>query len=386
MSKSETSKQLLPKGRKQTDKSLVAERAKTDEAVSQGRNLTEHNTDEAVSTNRADADETRSQARLEADASSAANRAAPGGSRLGDRLESDELLRKERDIADDALATERRHVDSIIDVERKQKGIEEHGLFEAERSKTDVDLTNERSQTDIEVERATVELTTRDEFLAIVSHDLRNPLGSISMAAQILASSPLFLTANQEMREYLEIIERNAGEALRLIGDLMDMEQIASGKLGLHIEPNDIDDIIQHSVKSFQHLASGKRIALVYRSDNIGITVACDRDRISQVLSNIIGNAIKFTPSGGTVTLAFTRSEHGIQISIADTGPGIASDLHKTIFSRFWQIGKNDRRGLGLGLYISKMIVEAHFGKIWIDSKIGHGSVFCVTLPMSTKR
>ncbi len=376
-----TTKGSLPKGRKQTDKSLGAERAKTDASLLSGRQQTESQADEAVTTSRADADETRSQNRQDTDFSSALDRAATGGSGSVDCLEADERLRKEREIADEALDAERRHVDSILAGEREQKRVDEHGFFAAERAKTDIDLTNERSETDVEVQRAVVALTTRDEFLAIVSHDLRNPLGSVAMAAQILKDGPSYSAADKETREYFDIIERSASEALRLIGDLMDMERISAGKLGLQIAPGDITEVIRHSVESFQHQARAKAIALTSSSDGRAIKIPCDRGRISQVLSNLLGNALKFTPSGGRVTLAVDQRDRAVQISIADTGPGISEDMHKTIFGRFWQIGKQDRRGLGLGLYISKMIVEAHHGNLWVESKPGHGSVFRFTLP-----
>ena len=263
-----------------------------------------------------------------------------------------------------------------------RRNVDEQGFFDAERKKTDKDLTNERNEMDTVVEHATVALTTRDEFLAIVSHDLRNPLSSKSMAAQLLMDSPLYLSAEKEIRECVDIIDRSSAEALRIIGDLMDMECIAAGKLGLHIEPCNILEIIDHSIKSFQHLAAVKNISLLSNSENNGIKVPCDRDRISQVLSNLIGNAIKFTPDGGTITLAVKPNDHAVQISVTDTGSGIPQDMHKLIFERFWQIGKRDRRGLGL--YISKMIVEAHHGQLWVESKLGQGSVFYIALPLDS--
>jgi signal transduction histidine kinase len=112
------------------------------------------------------------------------------------------------------------------------------------------------------------------------------------------------------------------------------------------------------------------------------LSARCDRDRVSQVLSNLLGNAIKFTPSGGTVTLAAAPSpEGGVTVSVSDTGPGVPDALRERIFERFWQIGKPDRQGLGLGLYISKMIVESHGGRIFVDSAAGKGSTFRFTLP-----
>ncbi len=380
MHSDEVLKGALPKGRKRTDRSLEAERAKADKSLLAGRKQTEKKTDEAVLVGRAGADEVRSKSRIDADESSDVDRAAPGGSRSGDRLDSDERLREERETADNALDAERRHVDSILDAERVQKGIDEGGRFEAERTKTDSDLTSERRQTDVEVDRAATALTTRDEFLAIVSHDLRNPLGAISMAAHMLAASPTYSTADKETRQYLEMIERNAGEALRLIGDLMDMERIAAGKIGLQIQKYDVIEIIQNSVQSFQHLASSKNIAIKVDPENIGFRVMCDRDRIAQVLSNLIGNAIKFSPNQGVVAVAAHRRERDVEICVSDNGPGIPEDMKMAIFSRFWQIGKQDRRGLGLGLYIAKMIVEAHGGRLWVESEVGNGSRFRFTL------
>lgn len=134
------------------------------------------------------------------------------------------------------MHAERRQIDSIRETERWRKKAAERRLFEAERTETDRDLTSERNQTDVEVQRALTALTTRDEFLAIVSHDLRNPLGSISIAAELLRESPVYATADDEERQLLELIERNAAEALRLIGDLLDVERIATGKLGLFEE------------------------------------------------------------------------------------------------------------------------------------------------------
>lgn len=369
----------LPRGRKRTDKSLSAERAKADKSLSIESKRTEHQTDDFVIANRAEADAATTQIR---------NDESLDQSRCGD-----DRLRQERRASDEAIAIERREMDAALEAERRQKRDAEEKLFALERQATDKDLTEERQQTDAEVQRVTqvlsderhahvatrAELTTRDEFLAIVSHDLRNPLGAIAMAVDLVTCSPSIAAADGETRTHLEMIGRNAGEALRLIGDLLDMEQIAKGKLGLDVQCHDAADLMRHCVNSYEPNAATKNLSIHATFESAD--VLCDRDRVSQVLSNLVGNAIKFTPAGGTITLSMGTKDAEVLISVADTGPGIPKDMQRKIFERFWQIGKHDRQGLGLGLYISKMIVEGHGGRIWVDSEARHGSSFRFTLP-----
>lgn len=393
---------IVPKRRKRTDDSLSAERAKADESLSIERQKTEKNAERAVAKSRAEADEILALSRGASDNKSDEDRPGPsrdgsdaqtrpGIRRTGDvvagRADGEEVLRHERQIADQALETERRHVDAILDQERRQKKAAEEKVFQAERRETDRDLTQERRQTDAaaQVEKdahvvTRAALTTRDEFLSIVSHDLRNPLGAVLMATDLL-SGKLSARADPETREYVDMIGRNVSEALRLIGDLMDMDRIAQGKLGLQFASHKIGDIVLNSVKAFQPQAAAKNLSFKILPIDAAVTVSCDRDRVSQVLSNLLGNAVKFTPNGGTVTLAVERAVSGeVQVSISDTGPGIPKDKQQTIFERFWQIGKHDRRGLGLGLYISKMLVEALGGRLSVDSEVGRGSTFQFTL------
>lgn len=379
---------IVPRGRERTDKSLSAERAKTDESLLTGRKQTERRADQTVSADRAHADEARSQSRQDADGSREKAGVLAGGAGLEERRKGDKRLLHERQTADEALEAERARMDATMDLERRQKKAAEEKLFQTERGETDRDLTQERNQTDVEAKRerdahvvTRAALTTRDEFLAIVSHDLRNPLGSVQMATDLLAGK-VSAGADEDTREYLGLIERNISEALRLIDDLLDMERVAVGKLGLHIARHDVSTIIRHAEKTLQSRASSRKITIQNDAQGLEFPVDCDRDRVSQVLSNLIGNAVKFTQEGGTVTLAAEKSGPGeVTISVADAGPGIPEDMHKRIFERFSQIGKADRRGLGLGLYISNMIVEAHGGRIWVESKVGKGSVFRFTLP-----
>jgi signal transduction histidine kinase len=225
-------------------------------------------------------------------------------------------------------------------------------------------------------------LTTREEFLAIVSHDLRNPLNNISMATQNLLEEP---GVAKDVKELASSIGRSAGEMLRLIEDLLDIERIAVGKLTLHIEQHDVREIIKQAVEQLQEVAASKGITLSAEPQDVSGYVVCDRNRVMQVLSNLIGNAIKFTPAKGKIRVSCQRSGpegEEVQISVSDTGEGIAPEKIATIFERFSQIHNQDRRGIGLGLYIAKMMVEEHPGRLWVESKLGEGSTFHFTLPL----
>lgn len=382
----------MPKGRKQTDKSLNAERAKADASTAIGSKRAERQTDDIVFANRAEADEAKFRAREYVNDTNNAERHVSDET-LDLSLDADERLGQERQACDEALEIERRDMDAALEQEREQKRMVEQKLFQMERQETDKNLTEERNQTDIEAQRVAkvlsderdahvatrAELTTRDEFLAIVSHDLKNPLSSISMAVDFLTESSFYAEADDEARDYLDIVGRNTREALRLIGDLLDMERMAVGKLGLQIEHYDICEIVRHSIDTLYSKAATKNQSIRFSSESA--MAMCDRDRISQVLSNLIANAIKFTPTGGAITIRVQPSDTEVLISVADTGPGIPKDMRKKVFERFWQIGKPDRRGLGLGLYISTMIVETHGGRIWVDSEVQSGSTFNFTLP-----
>ena len=174
---------------------------------------------------------------------------------------------------------------------------------------------------------------------------------------------------------------------LRLIQDLLDIERIAVGKLILHYEEHNVSEIIKEVVEEFKGEAASKEITLSAKAEDVCGYVVCDRSRVMQVLSNLIGNAIKFTPANGQICVSCARtSPEGkeVQVSVSDTGEGIAPEKIKTIFERFSQINSQDRRGTGLGLYIAEMMVEAHPGRIWVESKLGEGSTFHFTLPLDS--
>jgi signal transduction histidine kinase len=168
----------------------------------------------------------------------------------------------------------------------------------------------------------------------------------------------------------------------RLIGDLIDVVSIEAGKLAIRHERADASALITEALDAFGLAASDKGVSLVLKGvERPRLLADFDRERMLQVLANLITNSLKFTPSGGTISAGAERSGGDVRFSVSDTGCGIPGPMLKTVFQRFWQVGEGDRRGLGLGLYISRCIVEAHGGRIWAESQPGQGSTFHFTIP-----
>jgi signal transduction histidine kinase len=167
----------------------------------------------------------------------------------------------------------------------------------------------------------------------------------------------------------------------RLIGDLLDVASIEAGRLAVTLEVGDPAQVATDAVDFFRAQAAASGIALVEDLAPPALTAAFDHARILQVLTNLLGNAMKFTPTAGTVAVRVERIDDEIRFSVTDTGVGIPPDSLGEVFERFRQVNANDRRGVGLGLYIAKCIVHGHGGRIWAESKAGEGSTFCFTLP-----
>ncbi len=330
----------------------------------------EHQADVNRDAERVEADKAKRQSRSDSDASRDLGRADIGRSGAERQAEGDERLRVERETSDEAIDAERLRTDAATKMGRT------HHQASA-RSSADLLSREQESH-----RKTQTTLTTREEFLAIVSHDLRNPLNHISMAAQHLFEEP---GEQEDVKEVASSIQRSAGEMLRLIQDLLDIERIAAGKLVLHYEKHDVCEIIEEVVGDFQREAAFKQITLTARPGAECADVICDRSRVVQVLSNLIGNALKFTPAKGQISVSCARTgpvSQDVHVSVRDTGAGIAPEKIEGIFQRFSQINSQDRRGIGLGLYIAKMMVEEHPGRIWVESKLGEGSTFHFTLPV----
>jgi signal transduction histidine kinase len=344
--------------REQTDESLRVERAKVDDALEERRSSADETADAVISLARARADTVLAAARAKTDRLAAAP--VPSVKVQRKRVQDDSALRKERAFADDTLREER---------------AEHIALLETEREATDQNLLSERARSDDAI-------TTRDEFLGIVSHDLLNMLNTVVGFATLIQQAASREHHEGEMIAHAQRIQRSGARMQRLIGDLVDVASIEAGTLAVICELGDPSQVVKEAVDAFQTKAAASGVSLMLETMPRSSLVAFDAARLLQVLTNLLSNAIKFTPSGGKVTVQAERIGDELRFAVRDTGEGIPKDMLEAIFERFLQVTKNDRRGVGLGLYISKCIVLGHGGRIWAESRIGEGSTFFFTLPI----
>ena len=351
--------------RDETDASLQAERAKTDAELGKTRTAIESDADRVVDLACERAHATLSEARDRADRTmedDGATTAVVQG------------VARERKAEDEAVADERENASERLRVQRKEQQSARSALLALEREATDDGLLVERTRADETV-------AARDAFLAMVSHDLRNLLGTITMSATMLAQSARALgDADPEAARNAERIQRSTARMNRLVGDLLDVVSLEAGQLRLVSEPHEALDVVKEAIDAYLPTFTSKGLSLTLEAPESSIVMTFDHDRLFQVLVNLLSNAFKFTERGGKVVLSIERTASDVRFSVADTGPGIPPDRRAMIFERFKQI-TTDRRGLGLGLYISKCIVEAHGGKIWAEAHEPQGAALRFTIP-----
>ena len=241
------------------------------------------------------------------------------------------------------------------------------------------DRTHELQQLTAEHERLD---GMKQEFVSAVSHELRTPLTAIRGSLELLADGDAGeLPAGA--RPVVEMATRGSQRLSRLVDDIIDLERLESGNFGFRPAPHDLLPLLADAVGSLSVLAYDAGVDV--RIAACPARVVCDGDRITQALVNLVGNALKFTPPGGTVTVDARRTDQGLQISVGDTGRGIPPGELEAIFDRFHQVEPDDARqqsGTGLGLSITRRIVEANGGRIWVESEVGVGSTFYFTLPL----
>ena len=237
-----------------------------------------------------------------------------------------------------------------------------------------------------EVEKSLEELKKLDErkseILATVSHELRTPLTSIKGALSIIATEGRL--EGEMPREFLEIAQQNTERLIRLIGSLMDLVRIEAGRLVLELKPVDMTRAIRLSWEGLQGIARQKGIEVEIVLPEGLPHIQADEERIKEVLTNLLDNAIKFTPQGGRVKVEVEEKEKELVVTVADTGYGIPLEERERIFEKFYQGRPPDPRepkGLGLGLSIAKAIVEEHGGRIWVESELEKGSRFSFSIP-----
>jgi signal transduction histidine kinase len=355
--------------RTHTDESLQSERRDLDAATATRLAAAEDDADDIVEHARALADAIVRKTRLTEDQrhlrpTTEAGRAA---------------VVRQRGLEDAALQQERAGADEALRRQREQQARILTALLPLEREKTDRHLLTERIGADVAV-------SNRDDFLGIVSHDLRDLLGALITTATLMSKRAPQTADGEHMRAGAERIHRYVARMNRLIGDLVDVASIDAGKLSVTPVRGDLAILIAEAVDTFQVSTQATELTLEMEVAQRPLMAAFDYERMLQVLANLITNAIKFTPPGGTIRVSGHPRADAVQLSVRDTGVGIPPHLTEVIFERFRQVAEHDRRGLGLGLYISKCLVEAQGGRMWAESHAGEGTTIHLSLPLINER
>jgi signal transduction histidine kinase len=273
-----------------------------------------------------------------------------------------------------SLEEQRERLEELSAAEREETKRAFLDVLAAERRKTDKALALERDSSDHQVH-------TRDDVLGVISHDLRNYLSVVAMKASLLSA-----VAPEGDTAKLQGLATDIADACRTMArwanDLVDVSTIETGGISLHRDVHDVADIIGKSTSAFLPKAAAKGITLTTAVPDERPRVACDRDRLLQVLNNLLDNALKFGET--ELSIAVEPGPAGfVTISVSDRGPGIAEADREKVFERAWHASKGKAGGSGLGLYISKRIVEAHGGSIWVESHVGRGATFRFTVPVA---
>lgn len=224
----------------------------------------------------------------------------------------------------------------------------------------------------------------KNKFLGIAAHDLRNPLTAIRGMSQLLLEMPL---DEAQKKEFLQTIYQSSDDMLRLVNDLLDVSVIESGKLEMRLKKGKLGELVRARLRLLAPAADRKSICLEADFDTVEESTF-DADRFAQVVDNLIGNAIKFSPSGSVVRIGLARGADGIRFSVRDQGPGLTEEDRKRLFGTFARLSAQPTGGeksTGLGLAIVKRIVDAHHGTIDVQGKPGEGAAFIVTLPLAGK-
>ncbi|GLI53485.1 sensor histidine kinase [Thermodesulfovibrio yellowstonii] len=244
---------------------------------------------------------------------------------------------------------------------------------------------------ELEIAKIHAEAASRakSEFLANMSHELRTPLNSIIGFTEVLQDQ-LFGSLNEKQLEYLKDIHESAKHLLNLINDILDLSKIEEGKMELELSEFKVSDVINTSLIMFKEKALKHGIKLDAEiSQDVDIIVTADERKIKQVLFNLVSNAVKFTPEGGSVKIMAKRKEDMIEIAVEDTGIGIKKEDMERLFQPFSQLETTYTKkyeGTGLGLALSKSLVELHGGSLWCESEYGKGSRFSFTFPVKTRK
>ncbi len=353
-----------------TDARLKAERAKTDHELARRSRTSQTNADQVLQTARdraagvLRASRRRSDDGMRRKRASSAERAAVDAQ----RAREDEVIRREYARADQTLAGERAQRARLV-----------AELLSTERRDTDRSLLLERASADQILAR-------RDEFLGMVSHDLRNELTAMALSLTHVLQNAAHDERGRKVFRAATTIQRINLRMSRLIADLLDVASLEAGKFTVVTQDVRVSTAVDEIVASFAPIASAKGISLTIQRLDTSLSACFDRQRIQQVLGNLLVNALTYTPAGGAIVVRAQRKGRAICFAVSDEGPGIDAARLERVFDRYSRGPGAERHGLGLGLYIARRIVEAHEGRIWAESTPGRGSTFRFTVPLRAAR
>jgi signal transduction histidine kinase len=340
--------------RKQTDASLGEERSKTDDEILERSTAAGEDADEVI-----DRARRRAQAVLDSARARESDNVTPEVAAL--RAAEDIALQRSYDDADSALGDERA---------RRRLAIRQ--LLALERRVTDHMLASERDVVDHT-------MVDRD-VLDVIGHDLRSMLSMIMLSAGAIVLAADQLKPKHAIMELGNKIQHVAAQMDVALSDLKTAAEIDRGTSRTVLAKQDVLAVVRDAIEVHKLAAEANGVALTAQLPTSPVIVAIDAPRFGRVLTNVIANAIKFTPQHGSIRVIVARIDNEVEIAVADTGPGIPEHMHTAIFERFRQ-ALHDSRGLGLGLYIARSIVNAHGGRIWVESVPGNGATFRVRLP-----
>jgi len=366
-----------------TDASMGAERAASAETVAKAQRVL----DRLIKRDRVSADHRILQLRERADALLVGERAeSPASAQRGEDGVDDARRKAEREGTDALHGQERQRTDAAVGRQHRDQEAD-HARSARRQQQTDEQLSTERGRADVALDaldEATLALalaqreqSRRSEVFGMVAHDLRSPLCIIALNAQCIDETASDVT----VRDAAHDIMRAAGRMGRLVADLLDVARIDQGTLSIEKRRHDVAAFLTELRDSYHPLFAERGMTLVVEMPGHPIAGLFDHDRISQVFSNLLGNAMKFMPNGGTVNVGAASRGGFIELVVRDNGPGIAANRLLDVFRRFRQGESDSLQGLGLGLAICEQIVQAHGGKIWAESELGKGSTFRFTVP-----
>jgi signal transduction histidine kinase len=281
------------------------------------------------------------------------------------------------------------HIVGSLLVSRNEPGefpAETIELLRTFASQSALAIQNARLYKELEAKTRQLEAANRhkDEFLASMSHELRTPLNAVIGFSEVLIEK-MFGDINAKQEEYLHDILASGRHLLSLINDILDLAKIEAGRMDLDLEDFDVAQAIDNAVVLVRERATRKGLTLDTRLDRELGSLRGDQRKVKQVLLNLLSNAVKFTPEGGRIEVRAQRLDGQVEVSVTDTGIGIAAEDLEAVFEEFRQVGTDyakKHEGTGLGLTLSRKFVELHGGRIWVKSQPGQGSTFAFTLPV----